>query len=744
MKKIIPFILLILNLNVKAQPCITNGITFTTQSQIDDFPTQYPNCTEIQGNLEIDGGANITNLNGLSNIIKIDGNIEVYDNTNLTSFVGLEQLEIITGDFDVINNGLINFTGLNNLNEVKGFVWIDSHTALENFEGLNNLTEVGDFFEIWDNLALTTLEGLENLETIQGGFHLNYNPLLVNLNGLEKLYSTGGRFVLNDHPQLENLDALINLRHIGETFRIQSCQNLKTLNGLDGLISVANNVRIFNNTQLEDCSINLLCNNWTVGGDIDIFNNALGCMDTLEIFSKCQEGISGTVYYDFNQNQQRDSFEGGIPMLEINISPNNTRTYSNQNGKYFFTTDEGVTYTFQPANHPDWTLTTSPNSYNINYIPGNTSNQNNDFGFTPNFSSHNFSIDQFSNATRCNSAVDFYITTKNIGTFLEENGKIEIQFDELYTFINATPTPQNIDLTNRTLSWDYADLYPFQHHQIQITFDMPDETLTGENTTLMTTVLRDSVGQLVEVTNQEYQSIIRCSYDPNDKLVFPKGEQAEGYTPKDIPLEYTVRFQNTGNDYAWDIEIKDTLDADLDWTTFEVLFASHDMQTTLSEDGAISFLFENIFLPDSTTDLAGSQGFVKYRIQPKVGLDDFTLVENTAHIYFDANPAIVTNTTINTLVDEIPVFTNEIKEEIEMKIFPNPTSDYLNIEFSNITNLGNYELEIWSSIGQKLISTQSLTKQIQVSYLPEGFYFLGLKNPKNNQLDSTTKFVIER
>ena len=745
MKKILPlFILFAWSLNLQAQPCLTNGITFSFQSEVDNFIIQYPNCTEIQGDVEIDGGSDITNLNGLSNITKIDGDLQIYDNIALTSLIGLEQLELITGDFDVINNGLINFTGLNNLNEVKGFVWIDSHTALENFEGLNNLIEVGDFFEIWDNLALTTLEGLENLEIIQGGFHLNFNPLLTNLKGLENLYSTGGRFVLNDHPQLENLDALINFRHIGETFRIQSCHNLTNLNGLNGLISVANNVRIFNNTQLQDCSINILCNTWAIGGDIDIFNNAIGCMDTLEIFNKCQEGISGTMYYDFNQNQQRDSFEGGIPMMEINISPNNSRTFSNQNGKYFFTAQEGVSYDFEPSNNSDWALTTLPSSFAINYTSGNPDNQNNDFGFSPNFSNHNFSIDQFSNNTRCNSEADFFITSKNIGTFLEENGKIEIEFDELYSYVDAFPSPQNIDLTNRILTWNYNDLYPFQHHQIQITFGMPDETFTGATTQLNTSIFRDSLGQLVEIVTENYQSIIRCSYDPNDKLVFPEGAQEEKFTPKDIPLEYTIRFQNTGNDYAWDIAIRDTLDSDLDFTTFEVLYASHDLQTTISENGAINFLFENIFLPDSTTDFVGSQGLVKYRIHPKLGLDDFTVVENTAHIYFDANPAIVTNTTINTLVDEIPVFTNEIKEEIEMKIFPNPTNDYLNIEVSNLTNLGNYELEIWSSIGQKLISKQFLTKQIQVNYLPEGFYFLGLKNIKTNQVDSTTKFVIER
>lgn len=36
-------------------PCLPDGITFPTQSQIDSFPVYYPGCTEIQGDVEIGG-----------------------------------------------------------------------------------------------------------------------------------------------------------------------------------------------------------------------------------------------------------------------------------------------------------------------------------------------------------------------------------------------------------------------------------------------------------------------------------------------------------------------------------------------------------------------------------------------------------------------------------------------------------------------------------------------------------------
>jgi len=55
-----------------SQPCLPSGITFSTQEQIDNFQTNYPNCTEIEGDVIIEGN-DITNLDGLSVLTAIGG-----------------------------------------------------------------------------------------------------------------------------------------------------------------------------------------------------------------------------------------------------------------------------------------------------------------------------------------------------------------------------------------------------------------------------------------------------------------------------------------------------------------------------------------------------------------------------------------------------------------------------------------------------------------------------------------------
>ena len=51
MKKLILFLALaaLCHSIVFSQGCLPEGITFTTQEQIDNFQTNYPGCTEIEG-----------------------------------------------------------------------------------------------------------------------------------------------------------------------------------------------------------------------------------------------------------------------------------------------------------------------------------------------------------------------------------------------------------------------------------------------------------------------------------------------------------------------------------------------------------------------------------------------------------------------------------------------------------------------------------------------------------------------
>ena len=67
------------------------------------------------------------------------------------------------------------------------------------------------------------------------------------------------------------------------------------------------------------------------------------------------------------------------------------------------------------------------------------------------------------------------------------------------------------------------------------------------------------------------------------------------------------------------------------------------------------FTFDNILLPDSSVNEMASHGYVRYQIQHRDGLPEETYVQNTAGIYFDFNPPVITNTVENILVSQYPL-----------------------------------------------------------------------------------------
>ncbi|MFC6998882.1 IPT/TIG domain-containing protein [Rufibacter roseus] len=150
------------------------------------------------------------------------------------------------------------------------------------------------------------------------------------------------------------------------------------------------------------------------------------------------------------------------------------------------------------------------------------------------------------------------------------------------------------------------------------------------------------------------------SYDPNDKQVVPVGLTSEFYTPTNTPLRYTVRFQNTGTDVAYRVVVVDTLSVDLDMATFQVGAVSHPYVLSVSgkEKPVLTFTFNNIMLPDSAADQAGSNGFIQFSVRPKADLPEKHLIENLADIFFDYNEPVRTNTIQNRIYDMPPVLSD--------------------------------------------------------------------------------------
>jgi hypothetical protein len=172
MKKLCALIIC-LNLTFQgiSQSCLPEGITFTTQGQIDSFQVNYPGCTKILGFVKIDGDNSITDLNGLSSITYIYESLDVVGNPALTSLTGLDNVEVIGGYLNIAANpALTSLEGLHNLHSIgihsdDNYLSIVSNNELINLAGFENLTTLGisGYITINNNFSLTSLEGINNI-----------------------------------------------------------------------------------------------------------------------------------------------------------------------------------------------------------------------------------------------------------------------------------------------------------------------------------------------------------------------------------------------------------------------------------------------------------------------------------------------------------------------------------------------------------------------------------------------------
>ena len=172
---------------------------------------------------------------------------------------------------------------------------------------------------------------------------------------------------------------------------------------------------------------------------------------------------------------------------------------------------------------------------------------------------------------------------------------------------------------------------------------------------------------------------VRMAVDPNDKTGYPFGYGDKHFIDQNQDIDYTIRFQNTGNDTAFKVVIRDTIDTRfLDLSSIEFGASSHPYEPTLYDKNILQFTFDNILLVDSFRNEPASNGYVKFRIKQKKDVLIGSKINNSAAIYFDYNLPIITNIAQHTVGKPIFLTTKigEIHgENVAVQVSPNPFNE---------------------------------------------------------------------
>ncbi|MFN3753140.1 T9SS type A sorting domain-containing protein [Flavobacterium sp.] len=467
---------------------------------------------------------------------------------------------------------------------------------------------------------------------------------------------------------------------------------------------------------------------------IDCTNNGL-----------CPESLNLVAFLDSNNNGVKDlgeiDFNDGQFEYQINNSGTPLYGYPNAGNFYIFDSNPTNTYDLSFVVNSNYTsyFNSGSNYTNITLPTGSGSNV------------YYFPITQLqvlndlevqlipSGAPRPGFTYFNTISYKNKGTQTINSGMVSFTKSPVVSIVNISQSGTNS--TASGFNYTFSNLAPNEQRYIYVQMQVPTipTVSLGDVLTNSAAIEPIAADHFPNNNNASLSQIIIGSYDPNDKAESHGGQIVfEDFTANDY-LYYTIRFENTGTANAEFIRVEDVLHADLNENTFEMLNASHTVNTR-REGNQLTWHFFDINLPPSSININDGHGYVYFRIKPKAGYAIGDIIPNTASIFFDYNPPIVTNTFNTEFVETLGTDTFEANTIL---MYPNPASQLLTVSVTNAAeNLK--EIIFYDIIGKRIKTISSLSDHqtiIDLSDLSKGVYLLEINT--GNNFKTIKKLVVQ-
>ncbi len=453
------------------------------------------------------------------------------------------------------------------------------------------------------------------------------------------------------------------------------------------------------------------------------------------VASSVQSGVIQTrVFFDADGDGVYDPTETPMFGQEVRLNPGNNRVYTDVNGEAYFYVPFG-NYNLNLKNNPLFSSTTGGGTIvNISLTPANPTALANDFGLEPkNNTKASVDVDLTTGPARPGFASNHWITYTNTGSTVESGVVSYLAAPDLQ-FQSASTAPAS--QAGQQFTFNYSNLNPGEQRRILIIHSLaPDPMLLGD------TLCTDVAVTTTSGTNQSnYDTDVDCqvvtgAYDPNDKTCFPETYEVEA----EQELTYRIRFQNVGNDTAFNVTIKDTLNEWIEIDSIRIISSSHFNQFNIEGGSVMTWQFPNIQLPDSSVNEPGSHGFVVFRTYLKDAVPQGQVFSNRAGIFFDFFDPIITNTAENKVKEDSIIISVASITASDYTIYPNPANQSIRIKGL----VGSASLQLFDIRGAQVIgSAVNASSVIGTAELSDGVYFYSITS--NDGAVSRGKLIVQK
>ena len=381
-----------------------------------------------------------------------------------------------------------------------------------------------------------------------------------------------------------------------------------------------------------------------------------------------------------------------VPRWLVEIQPGGIYTMTNGAGVYHENVPYG-TYTIaqqslELAEH----YVGSPQSFTLS---GSLLNAVRNFADTA-LTERDVQLALHSTAARPGFEMSYHICVDHLTAGVTGNMTVTLTFDPTVTFISRTPTPSTV--TTNTVTWNTSQLTSFADRTFSARFQVPpDVGLIGTDLAAAASV---SIAQPESITTNNTDTHTRTvtgSFDPNAKEANTSSGLSDVFYVIDADewIDYTIQFQNTGTDTAFFVTITDTMPAVLDPLTFQRGAVSHNCITDMSGAGLLRFSFPNVLLPDSNVNEPRSHGFVSFRKRPRLPILPGTVITNIANIFFDYNPAIITEPSVLGAEFSTGIDHPSTGSGRQLVVMPHPALDRISVRIDDAASLTGMKSLAW-------------------------------------------------
>lgn len=459
--------------------------------------------------------------------------------------------------------------------------------------------------------------------------------------------------------------------------------------------------------------------------------------------TSCSNIMTLTTFLDLNNNGIKDNNELNFSFGQFNYNINNGVSHNiiSPNGTLSFNGVVGNSYNFgytiDPIYSSMYSLSTS-NYNNINY----QTTGNNNYYFPITLQQNYNDLEVLISPTTNPIAGSIYknkITYKNNGNQTIANGNLTFTNSNLTSI--STISQIGTVANSSGFTYNFTNLLPYESRNMDVTIQVPTiPTISIGNLLINTATITGGNNDFYLINNSaSVTQLVAAPYDPNNKLENHGGKIQWNQFSQNEYLYYTINFQNLGTATANNVKIEDLLNTKIDETTIRIISASHNYITDRISNKII-FSFNGINLPTLNQNEALSKGFITFAVKLKPGFAVGDIIPNKGEIYFDTNPAIITNI-FNT------EFTGTLKntdfDTSDFVLYPNPASDFVQINLQNdsekIKNIVLYDI-----VGKVIISVSDVNSpeaKISTSQLNKGLYLIEITSDTN--LKQVKKLIIK-